>query len=43
MTTPLEQANEKRTFWKIIVGIATAVGVVIAVITKGKIHPVKRG
>lgn len=37
MTTPLEQANEKRTFWKIMSGMATVlVGLVLAVATRGK-------
>jgi hypothetical protein len=37
MTTPLDEAGNKRTFWKIIAGVATAVaGILIAVLTKGK-------
>jgi hypothetical protein len=38
MTSPLEQANKKRTFWKIVGSIATvAVSIVVAVVTKGKV------
>jgi hypothetical protein len=41
MTTPLEQANEKRTLWKIIATVATVIfGLVITVITKGKVKKI---
>lgn len=40
MTTPLDRANKKRTFWK-LVGSAL-VGIAVAVVTKGKIKLTKR-
>lgn len=41
MTTPLDDANGKRTLWKIIATVATLVfGLVITVITKGKVKKI---
>lgn len=41
--TPLEEANRKRLFWKIVAGIGSVALIVVSVATGGKIKLTKRG